>query len=1059
MTKLFLSKATTIFIGLLLIGFTASSQIEISPGPDVTPEDMVENIVGDGIVYDNVTFQGADGSRGIFGNGGSTNLGINSGIFLTSGSGYNIPGPNVSYFAGTNNGTAGNATLNGITTASTYDAAVLEFDFIPESDTLRFKYVFGSEEYDEYVYTIFNDVFGYFVTGPDPTGGSYNDKNIAIVPGTSNTSVTINNVNLGYSNPGVIPTGPGTNSAYYTPNTFGMTLEYDGFTVVMTAWLLVVPCEEYHIKIGVADAGDGIYDSGVFIEENSFESPRIEVESDPYPSGVSDNMIEGCVEADIIFKLPSPEYAPITVNLEILGTANPAAWPPGDFEEEIPTSITFEEDSDTAIIHVAPVKDGVIEGVETLIIVMENTLGCIVRYDTVEFIIVDYLDMVTQTSPNTMICQGQQIEIWVNTVNGIPTYTYEWEGFEGINNDTIIVGPDTTTNFYVSVIDMCMDTVVDSVMVTVFPSPEVDLGDSTYMCEGDTLLLNAGAGGLGYFWNDGSTDSTLLVTEGGLYYVTVYGPGGCNTTDSIYITETIIEIDLGPDQSICIGDTAVFDAGIGFTSYLWQDGSIGQTYTATQTGHYWVQVSMGGCSVIDSVYLFVDDPLIGVYLGPDTMLCYNESITIGPIVGIYDSYLWSTGDTTQNIVVTQPGTYSIFVTSDCGEASDEINVGQWPYPDPNLGDDLNLCFGQTYTLEPTFGFSSYTWQDNSTLPFYTVTQAGIYYVDVEDINGCPGTDTVYVEIAEVVDLGEDTLVLCLGETINLDAGNEFDFYTWSNGEFGVPSIDVTEGGWFAVDVNYYFGCPSSDSTYIDAYPVPDALISGEDMFCEGDSVVLTAPEGEFTYYWNNEQGGTSYMVNQGGNVTLKMENICGESTDTKMITLNELPVVDLGIDVLLLPGESVTLDGGDYESFVWNPDNAVTGQFYVVNYDDIIFETQDTLYVEVESFDGYCKNSDGITIEVFKIKVPNVITPNGDNKNDEFVPLNLTGTNSHVITVFNRWGEKVWESEDFASGWDGKRNGRHVAEGTYFWVLEVFYGTENVKKAYKGTLTVLGTGN
>ena len=141
-------KTTFILTLSLLVSMLVSGQINIEPGPDVTPIDMVENIVGEGIQYDNVTFQGADASRGTFSNGGSTNIGINSGIFLTSGAGYNIPGPNASTSAGSNNGMPGHASLNAITTSTTYDAAVLEFDFIPESDTLRFKYVFGSEEYN-----------------------------------------------------------------------------------------------------------------------------------------------------------------------------------------------------------------------------------------------------------------------------------------------------------------------------------------------------------------------------------------------------------------------------------------------------------------------------------------------------------------------------------------------------------------------------------------------------------------------------------------------------------------------------------------------------------------------------------------------------------------------------------------------------------------------------------------------------------------------------------------------------------------------------------------------
>jgi len=453
----------------------------------------------------------------------------------------------------------------------------------------------------------------------------------------------------------------------------------------------------------------------------------------------------------------------------------------------------------------------------------------------------------------------------------------------------------------------------------------------------------------------------------------------------------------------------------------------------------------------------VDDPSIGISLGNDTMLCANDVITLGPEFGIYDSYLWSTGDTTATITISQPGTYSLEVSSDCGTASDQITVGQWPYPNPNLGEDLNLCFGETTTLEATFGFSSYVWQDNSTLPFYTVTQGGLYYVDVTDIHGCNGSDTVFVEVADIVSFDEDTLVLCLGETLTLDAGSGFDFYTWSNGEFGVQSIEVDAGGWYKVDVNYFFGCPSADSILVDDYPVPEAKITGDDLLCEGESIVLNAPAGDYNYSWNNAAGGPNYTVTQGGNVTLKMSNVCGEDTDEMMIQLKPLPNVDLGQDVLLFPGESVTLDAGEFETFMWNNNPSLSGQYYEVKYEDV--SGKDSVTVEV--FDGFCKNSDGITIESFNVQIPNVLTPNGDGKNDDFTPMEngFTGINSHSISVFNRWGEKVWESNDFNAGWDVKQNGKYVAEGTYFWVLEVFYGTDDVKKIYKGTVTVLGTGN
>ena len=1049
----FISRA--ILISLLFFSLFSTAQINILPGPGVTAIDMVENIVGEGIIYDNVEFTGANASRGIFNNGQTTNLGISSGIFLTSGAGYVIPGPNTSSSAGANNGTAGNAVLNSITTSTTYDAAILEFDFIPESDTLRFKYVFGSEEYNEWVGSSYNDVFGYFVTGPNPMGGQYSNKNIAIVPGTANTSVKINSVNNGYSMPGVVPTGPCMNCAYYDDNTGGLTLEYDGFTVVMVAWLLVVPCEEYHILIGIADAGDGIYDSGVFIEENSFESPKIEVKTDPYPQGVSENMIEGCVEADIIFILPNPDYAPITVCFEITGTAVN-----GEDYELIDNCVTFEEGEDSAMIHVVPLKDGIIEGPETIRLIIENTLGCIVRYDTVEFIIVDYVDMITDISPNTMICEGQPVELWVNTFNGIPPYTYDWEGYS-IDNDTITVYPDTTTWFLVNVMDLCLDTVSDSVKITVFQTPDVDIGpDSAVICEGDSLVLNAGSGFLSYLWQDGSNDSTYIVTEEGFYFVIVAGPGACTNSDSIYVTLSILDIDIGPDTTICIGDSVVFNAGAGYTGYLWQDGSNEPTYVANQTGTYWVKVINEGCTDWDSVYLYVDDPAIAMNLGNDTIICQGDEIVLKPAFGVFNGYLWSTGDTTMTITVSEPGTYTLTVESGCGTASDQITIGNWPYPNPNLGPDLQLCLGQSQLLEAAFGFSEYTWQDNSILPFYNVSQSGIYWCDVSDIHGCVGSDTVYVSVASEVEFAEDSLDLCAGSTITLDAGYGFDYYIWSTGEFGVQSINVTTGGKYFVDVNYYFGCPSSDTIIVTEYPVAVASITGDDMFCADTSIVLYAPVGDFDYTWyfndspvSNE---TSIIVTQGGNYKVMMENLCGQSVAEQFIQENPLPDVYLGEDVTLLPGESITLtvDEG-YDSYDWS--NGSTSNTTTIYWENV--SENDTISVFVTDELG-CENSDEIVIEVFDVKVPNVITPNGDGSNDYFIPgEGWSGINQHNMIVFNRWGEKVWESSDFPSGWDGKQNGKYVAEGSYFWVLEVFYGTDNLKKVYKGSLTVLGANN
>ncbi|MBM3435154.1 MAG: hypothetical protein FJY07_02925, partial [Bacteroidetes bacterium] len=447
-----------IFIGLNI----ASGQIQIYPGPGVTDDEMVENIAGDGITWSNVTFLGADSARGIFSNGQTTNLGFDNGIFLTTGAGYIIPGPNQSASAGVDNGIIYPWPPPW---GQSYDPAILDFDFIPDSDTLRLKYVFGSEEYNEWVGASYNDVFFMLISGPNPNGGQYNEKNIAIVPGTTNTSVKINSVNNGYSPPGVIPTGPCTNCAYYDDNTGGLTLEYDGFTVVLTAFLLVTPCETYHAKFGVVDEGDGLYDTGIFIEENSFSSSaEIDVNIVLDPPGLTENLVEGHVEGDLVFKLPNTSFAPVTICFEIAGTALNSI----DYEE-IPNCVTFEQGQDSASIHINPFLDGLIEGEETIILIVENTLGCIVKYDTVEVTILDYVDMVSIISPNTMICSDDETAVWVNVVLGFPPYTYLWEP-GSFTTDTIIVSPEETTTYTVFYQDIFLDdTGSNSTTITVAP--------------------------------------------------------------------------------------------------------------------------------------------------------------------------------------------------------------------------------------------------------------------------------------------------------------------------------------------------------------------------------------------------------------------------------------------------------------------------------------------------------------------------------------------------------------------------------------------------------------
>ena len=248
------------FISLMVfttIYFQSKAQLQVNG--NLTPEEMVQFFVGAGINYSNVLYTGADTARGIFTNGGTTNLGVDHGLALTSGTIQNIPGPDNNSGASGYNSTPGDSLLSVLVGTVTYDACVLEFDFVPAADTAWCDFVFGSEEYPEWVGSTFNDIFGFFVSGPNPEGGNYEFKNIALVPGTD-LPVAINNVNAFYY------------PEYYVDNTGGLTIQYDGFTTVLTAKCAVIPGATYHFKLAISDTQDGIMDSGVLLEAESFES-------------------------------------------------------------------------------------------------------------------------------------------------------------------------------------------------------------------------------------------------------------------------------------------------------------------------------------------------------------------------------------------------------------------------------------------------------------------------------------------------------------------------------------------------------------------------------------------------------------------------------------------------------------------------------------------------------------------------------------------------------------------------------------------------------------------
>ncbi len=540
-----------------------STQAQLTVNTGFTPTQLVQNVLlGSGVTASGVTFSGTATQRSEF-NGTASNIGFTSGVLLTTGDASVAPGPNNSSSAGAGGtGSVENdPQLNSIATTTLYDGAVLEFDFVPMADTLKFRYVFASEEYPEFVCSNFNDVFGFFISGPNPAGGSYTNLNIAQIPGTS-LPVAINTVN-----PGVAGASSGggscTSLAYsslYVNNTLN-TVQYDGFTVPLTAIAPVTCGQTYHIKIAIADAGDGAWDSGVFLEAGSFSAVGVQIIPEISYGGTNDSTLyEGCGQACIYFVRTSNLSQTDTVNVIIGGSAvNGVDYNTGVVGTPIPSQLVFAVGQDTIVYCIDAVADGVTEGLDTITLQITQTGAsvCVQSVASATIYLNEYQPMVLTVSDTTLCNSGGTVTLNTTVTGGVEPYTYSWTGGASPVADPT-VNVTSTTTFVVTVNDACSGSpdptpqIIDSATVTVatFAPLTVFAGEDILVCPGDlaNLIAQVNGGGAPYSYNwfsvfgtdtlltPNNSSSLLWANNNGLYQITITDVCGNTQSDQVNVT-------------------------------------------------------------------------------------------------------------------------------------------------------------------------------------------------------------------------------------------------------------------------------------------------------------------------------------------------------------------------------------------------------------------------------------------------------------------------------------------------------------------------------------------
>ncbi len=825
---------------LLVLGFT-TTKAQLTVSNSLTPQQLVNNVLlGNGVTAFNITYTGAAQAIGTF-NSTNSNVGLGSGILMCSGNVNLAVGPNTATGQGEINGQPGDSDIDQFDlTSQSEDAATLEFDFIPSSDSISFRYVFASEEYEDFSagpnFT-FTDAFGFFLSGPGINGQfSNNSENVALLPGTS-LPVSIANVNQNVNNQYYIPNlspGEGGNPP---PNNFA----YDGYTVVLTAHANVICGDTFHIKISIADRSDGSYDSGVFLEAESFASGGLAVSTQTL-SG--DSIVsEGCIGAGYVFSRVDTSTTD-TIVLVIGGNAIAGV-------DYLPISdtIIFPQGEDSIIIQITTLQDGIFEGTDTLTATVSFVTECgntVIRQGVLY--IVD--TVLISTAPDTFIvqCNTDSFFVTVTPQNGNPPFVYDWS--TGDIDDTIWLHAVQDTFVTVQITDTCGNTSgIDTVYVhfQLLPPLTLDLItgllSDTLTCDNNFIFPEAnvtgglmGPNGYTYLWSDGEINPFPFYFIDSTQFLWVEVQDLCGTTlrDSVlitYLTPPLPQINLTREDTIIscpfiggltIGANVTYIGGV--LDYNWNVGLSGFGVTSINplvvnpinTTTYFVSVSE--CNRVTNsdtvtITVIVPDPPTVAINGIQPVQCLGDSVYLtAEFTGGTPplSYFWTgVSGATQNInaIVTIANTLGAQVqlnVTDACHTTPVLVTNIVPYQAPApiniaLSDTTVHCLGDTITLFTSvtgggiplkyIDWDSETGLVNDSFSLVTVNSDTIFHITVKDQCDTTRSDSVKVTVSAFPDISVSVnadSAYCATDSVNFKgtaSGGDGNLITewWANG--------------------------------------------------------------------------------------------------------------------------------------------------------------------------------------------------------------------------------------------------------------------------------------
>ena len=667
----------------------AESLANLQVQHNFSAESLIRNtlIGGDCFSISNVTSKGNPLTRGTFSNGG-TNIGIGSGMVMSTGNINILPGPNLYDDADGGFDVSGSdVNLSSLVNGQLYDVNVIEFDFTPTANTVQFDFVFGSEEYCEYVGTDFQDVFGFFISGPGINGV----QNLAVIPGTGGVPVTTNNVNHISNSVYYVNNNLNIFECLFSPANHLLECELDGWTKPLTAIASVVPCSTYHIKLAIADVVDGLWDSAVFLRANSFNAGGTVAASPAYQQPGLGKAYEGCTNSAIRFARGNGDLSqPLTVNFTVSAASTATA---GVDYAPLTSPVTIPAGQSVLLMPIDVFADGLTEGQESIRLLIANSCQC--QQAEVVFLVDDKPSFNAFVLQDTTICAGRSTTLFAETDGGEEPLTYLWS--TSGTTQQILVTPNMTTIYTVTITDNCGETATDEAQVDVIPA--VRDTAAVGICPGASVLIGG-----------------ILYNQPGIVTDTLTGAFRCDSIVT-YIISFLPQPSRSETVSFCPGESVVV-GGVTITSpgslLLFIPGSVGcdtlvaynfvllPEPTRAETIGFCPgeTVMLGGNAYTQAGIVVVKEP---ASVGCDTIVTYTLELLSEPTRSQTIGFCPGETVTLDGNTYSQPGTVVVKEPASVG-CDTIVTYTLELLPEPTRAETIRFCPGESVMV----GGNAYT---------------------------------------------------------------------------------------------------------------------------------------------------------------------------------------------------------------------------------------------------------------------------------------------------------------------------------------------------------------